>query len=80
MVRIRVPCRADDDLVTEAEERLSRGADVADVTVDGIRSLSPGLSATIVTIGVSLRLSRSGTELREQLATVSGVESIEQLE
>lgn len=80
VVRVRVPCRADDDLVTDAEYRLSRGAGVTDATVDGIRDLNPGLSATTVTTSVSLRLSRNGIELREELANAPGVESIEELE
>lgn len=80
VVRIRVPCRADGNLVTDAEERLSRGTGVTDVTVDEIRGLNPGLSATIITISVRLRLTRTGVELREQLADVSGLESIEKIE
>lgn len=80
VVRVRVPCRSDADLVTDAEERLSRGDGVADATVEGIRSLDPGLSATIVTVRARFRLTGGEVGLEERLADVSGLELVERFE
>lgn len=54
VVEVRVPSGADGDLATEAERRLSRADGVLDVTVEGIRGLEPGLSATVVTVVVTV--------------------------
>lgn len=54
LVVVRVPHNAAGDLATVAEQRLSRIDGVAAVTVDELRGLEPGLSATIVTIAATL--------------------------
>jgi hypothetical protein len=80
VVTIRIPCGADSDIVTDAEERLSRAEGIDTVTIDELRSLNPNLSATVVIVGITLRWTTAMTdaEVRSRLAEVSGLESIEQ--
>jgi hypothetical protein len=78
VVTIRVPCGADGDLVTDAEERLSRVEDVTAVTIDELHSIDPKLSATVITVGITLRWTTTMTDAKmsERLAEASGLESI----
>ena len=80
VVTLRLPCGADSDIVTDAEERLSRAEGIDTVTIDELRSLNPNLSATVVIVGITLRWTTAMTdaEVRSRLAEVSGLESIEQ--
>ncbi|WP_353635428.1 hypothetical protein ABSL23_16310 (plasmid) [Halobacterium sp. NMX12-1] len=79
VVMIRVPCGADGDLVTDAEERLSRVEDVNAVTIDELHSIDPKLSATIITVKITLHWTATMTdeEISDRLAEVSGLESIQ---
>jgi hypothetical protein len=79
VVTIRVPCGADGDLVTDAEERLSRVEDVNAVTIDELHSIDPKLSATIITVKITLHWTATMTdeEISDRLAEVSGLESIQ---
>ncbi len=81
VVTIRIPCGADSDIVTDAEERLSRAEGIDAVTIDKLRSLDPKLSATVVTVGITLRWTTAMTdaEVRCRLAEVPGLESIERI-
>jgi hypothetical protein len=81
VVTIRIPCGADSDLVTDAEERLAQAAGVSGVTIDELNSLDPKLSATVITISVTMRLTTpmADTEVREELAGVPGLESVDRL-
>ena len=81
VVTIRIPCGADSDIVTDAEERLSRGEGIDGISIDELRSLDPKLSATVVTVGITLRwtAAMTETEVRNRLAEVPGLESIEQI-
>ncbi|WP_336330589.1 hypothetical protein [Haloarcula sp. CGMCC 1.2071] len=81
VVTIRIPCSADSDIVTDAEERLSRAEGIDAVTIDKLRSLDPKLSATVVTVGITLRWTTAMTdaEVRCRLADVPGLESIERI-
>ncbi|WP_178917851.1 hypothetical protein [Natronomonas gomsonensis] len=81
VVTIRIPCGADSDIVTDAEERLSRGEDIDGVSIDELHSLDPKLSATVVTVGITLRwtAAMTDTEVRCWLAEVPGLESIERI-
>ncbi|WP_318568797.1 hypothetical protein [Salinigranum marinum] len=78
VVTIRIPCGADGDLVANAEERLSQPRKIDDVSIDELHSIEPQLSATIITVGITLRwLTPMGdSELRARLAEVPGLESI----
>ena len=78
IVTIRVPCGADGDLVTDAEERLLRVEDVATVTIDELHSICPKLSATVITVEITVRwtATMADEEISERLAEVSGLESI----
>ncbi|AWB28506.1 hypothetical protein HARCEL1_12755 [Halococcoides cellulosivorans] len=54
VVEIRIPDGSDGDLVSEAERRLSRVDGIVDVSIDELRSLDPGLSATEITVAVTV--------------------------
>ena len=79
VVTIRVPCGADGDLVTSAEERLSRVEAVNAVTIDELHSIDPKLSATVITAEITLHWTAAMTdgEISDRLAEVSGLESIQ---
>lgn len=81
VVTIRIPCGADGNLITDAEERLAQATGTTDVTIDELYSLDPKLSATVITVGVTLRLTTpmTDTEVREELAGVPGLESVKRL-
>lgn len=49
VVSVRIPHGADDDLATDAEQRLSRVDGVTGVHVDELQRLGPGLLATVTT-------------------------------
>lgn len=80
VVTIRIPCGADSDLVTDAEKRLSRAEGIDAVTIDELHDIEPNLSATVVTVGITLRRTTAMTdaEVRCRLAEVPGLESIEE--
>ncbi|SFR97195.1 hypothetical protein SAMN05216559_1807 [Halomicrobium zhouii] len=77
IVSVRIPSSGD-DLTTDAENRLARTDGVVSVAVDGLRGLEPGLSATVVTVEVTitLRTDVARGELRERLAAAPGVENV----
>ncbi len=81
VVTIRIPCGADRDLVTDAEERLLGVEGINDVTIDELHSINPKLSATVITIGITLRCTKTmaDVEVRKRLAEVAGLEAIERL-
>ena len=78
VVTIRIPCGADSDLVTDAEERLSRAEDIDTVTIDDLHGIAPKLSATTITAGITIRWTTTITDaqVRRRLAEVPGLESI----
>jgi len=77
-VTVRIPCGADGDLVIDAEERLSRAENIDAVAVEQLHGIDPQLSATVVTVGVTLRWTAATTDaqVRRWLAAVPGLESI----
>jgi hypothetical protein len=81
VVTIRIPCGADSDLRTDAEERLAQAAGTADVTIDEVYSIAPKLSATVVTVGVTMEFTTPtiDTEIRGHFADVPGLESIDRI-
>jgi len=81
VVSIRIPCRANEDLITDAEERLSRAEGVADVTVDKLQTIDPGVSATVVTIRATFRLpsTDSNIGLKNRLTDAPGLVTVERL-
>ena len=81
VVTIRIPCGADGDLVTDAEERLLRAEDINTVTVDDLHGIDPRLSATVITIGITLCWTSTmiNAEMRRRLVEVPGLESIERI-
>jgi hypothetical protein len=81
VVTIRIPCGADSDLVTDAEERLSRAEDIDTITVDELHGIEPKLSATTITVGITIRWTTTMTDaqVRRQLGEVPGLESIDRI-
>ena len=81
VVTIRIPCAADSDLVTDAEERLSRAENIDAAAVEELSGIDPKLSATVVTVVVTLRWTAAMTnaQVRRRLAEVPGLESIERI-
>jgi len=82
VVTIRIPCGADGDLVTDAEQRLSQVKDVNAVTIDELHSIDPKLSATVITIEITLHWTATMTDeaISDRLAEVAGLESIQRVE
>ena len=81
VVTIRIPCGADSDLVTDAEERLSRAEDIDTIRVGDLHGIAPRLSATAITISITLRwtTTMTDTEVRNRLAETPGLESIKRI-
>ena len=81
VVTIRIPCAADSDIVTDAEKRLSRAENVDAAAVEDLHAIDPNLSATVVTVDVTLQWTAATTngQVRRQLAAVPGLESIERI-
>ncbi|EMA14844.1 hypothetical protein C435_15127 [Haloarcula marismortui ATCC 33799] len=81
VVTIRVPCGADRDLVADAEKRLSRPETIDDVTINELDSVEPQLSATQITVEITVQwpTANSEEEIRDRFADVSGLESIIQI-
>lgn len=75
---VRVPNRADGDLALEAERRLTATDTVTELAVEGLRGVEPRLSATMVTLEVTIHTADSvvPAELREALAAGTGVEEV----
>ena len=67
--------------LTDAEERLLRAEDINTVTVDDLHGIDPKLSATAITIGITLCWTSTMTnaEMRRRLVEVPGLESIERI-
>ena len=76
VVTVRVPNGADGDLTTNAERRLSRADGILAVTVEELRDLQPGLSATNVTVRVRVETAEARTtqSVEDTLAGQTGVE------
>ena len=79
--RIRIPHGGDGDLVDNAERRLSQATSV-EATVEALAGIEPDLSATVVTVEVTIVLDDPMTDalLCERLADAPGLESIEGIE
>jgi hypothetical protein len=75
-VTVRVPNGTDGDLLTNAERRLSRADGVSGATVVEVKQLQPGLSATDVTVEVTIETTRtqSPRSVVESLETLTGIE------
>jgi hypothetical protein len=80
VVAVRIPDSSDADLETDAERRLGRIDGVQTVTVDELRGLEPQLSATVVTVAVTIESTVPAAELRERLTSTVSVERVDRLE
>ena len=81
VVTIRIPCGADGSLVVDAERRLSRLKIIDDVTIDELDSIEPQLSATLITVDITVQWATAISEedIRDRLAGVSGIESVSRI-
>ena len=79
VVAVRIPDGSDAALATDAERRLGRVDGIQTVTVDELRGLEPQLSATVVTVAVTIERTVPVAELREQLLTTVAVERLDEL-
>lgn len=77
---VRAPRDSGADLATAVRQRLGRIDGVTEVTVDGLRDIEPRLSATAVTVAVTIDTSVAVAELRDRLADTASVEAIEHLD
>lgn len=80
IITVRVPRDSGDDLATAVRRRLGRIDGVSEVTVDGLRGIEPRLSATAVTVAVTIDSSVARAALRDRLADTTSVEAIESLD
>jgi len=78
VVTVRVPNGADGDLTTNAEQRLSHADGILAVTVEDLKDLQPGLSATEATLRVTVETTEARTtqSVKDTLAGQTGVEVI----
>ena len=76
VVTVRVPNGANGNLMTNAERRLSRADGIFAITVEELRDLQPGLSATNVTVRVRVETDEARTtqSVEDTLAGQTGVE------
>jgi len=77
VVAVRVPRHADGGLAAEAEQRLSRTEGVERATVERLRGIEPGLSATVVTVDATLETTTTPGTLRETFDRTVGIEAVE---
>jgi hypothetical protein len=79
-VAVRVPERADGDLASCACRRLETARAVRAVEVRRLRTVEPGLSATVVTLEVSVDApGADGATVEQQLADAPGTETVEEV-
>jgi len=79
VVSVRIPDGAGFDLTTEVEQRLAAIEGVRAVSVDDLREIQPGLSATVTTVAVTIEATVTIDELRERLAGTVCIDAIDQL-
>ncbi len=78
LVAVRVPRNSDVDLASDAERRIARADSIADVTLDELHGVEPRLSATIVTVAVTVKTT-DNTGIIDRLADAHGIESVDRL-
>ena len=66
---------------TQVQRAVSETENINAVTVDELRSIDPKLSATVITISITLRwtTTMTDTEVRNRLAEIPGLESIKRI-
>jgi len=79
VVSVRIPDGSDTSLVTDAQCRINGVEGVRAVTVDGIEGVDPRLSATVVTVAVTIEGTAPVGELRDRLTDTACIETIDQL-
>lgn len=79
VLTVRIPDASGADLATDAERRLRRVHGVRTATVDGLRGLEPQVSATLVTVAVTMESTVSVADLRQRLAATVSVDAVDQL-
>jgi len=79
VVAVRIPDKSDADLATDAERRLGRVDGIQTVTVEKLRGLEPRLSATVVTVAVTIERTVPADEVRERLTSTVAVEQLDEV-
>lgn len=80
IVAVRIPRGSDTGLATAAERRLAAIEGVHEVTIADFRDIEPQLSATVVTVGVSIDSTVPVAELRDRFAASTSIDAIERLD
>ena len=79
VLTVRIPDASGANLATDAQRRLRRVEGVDAATVDGLRGLEPRVSATLVTVAVTIESAVSADELRDRFVATVSVESVDRL-
>jgi len=79
VVSIRAPSGAAGDLTTVAERRLNQITGVSETPITSLRGLEPGLSATIVTVDVTLNTTGESSiqAVHDEIAATPVVETLD---
>lgn len=80
IVAVRIPRGSDAGLATDVERRIERIEGVHEVAVEDFRGIEPRLSATVVTITVSIDSTVPVAELRDRFAASTSIDAIERLD
>ena len=79
VLTLRVPASSGADFATETRRRLGDVAGIESVGVDGLVGLEPQMSATLVTVAVTVESAASVAVLRQRLEEEVAVEGIDRL-
>jgi hypothetical protein len=80
IVAVRIPRGSDAGLATDAERRLTAIEGVHEISIGDLRDLEPQLSATVVTVEVSIDSTVPIAELRDRFAASTSIDAIERLD
>ena len=80
IVAVRIPRGTDAGLATDVERRLAAIEGVREVIVEDFHGLEPRLSATVVTVEVSIDSTVSVAELRDRFAASTSIDAIERFD
>lgn len=80
IVAVRIPRGSDAGLATDAERRLAAIEGVHEVSIGDLHDLEPQLSATVVTVEVSIDSTVPVAELRDRFAASTSIDAIERLD
>jgi len=76
---VRIPDAVGDDLMTDVERRVSRIDGVESVSIDAFRDLEPQLSATVVTVDLTVENTVYVDELCDRFTAAVCIDALEHL-